>query len=561
MSDTAEIILPNPFGRDGRYEIIKQLGSGGMGAVWLASDTRLNRKVALKVCKAATTREAQERFRREAQAAAALSNPNLCPIYDFDEHDGIAYIAMAFIEGSSLGEWAERRTPDQRQVALMVAKLALAMQEAHEAGVIHRDLKPDNVAINKKGEPIVLDFGLARQLDDPRTRLTQQGAIYGTPSYMSPEQAGGDPTTINHAADIYSLGVILYELLTGDVPFRGSFTAVLAQLLHTAPEPPRQRNPAIDQALEAICLKALAKQPAKRHPSMKALAKLLIQAAKTLTKAALPIVGSQPPALPPPHRRNRNRGEIETLDIGDGVTIRFSWVPAGNFFMGAGGGSHGEKQVEIEEGFALGIYPVTQHLWQAVMGDNPSWFSRNGDGKDNVKNLDNADLRQFPVECVSWDDTQQFIASLNQKFRSRDWLFRLPTEAEWEYSCRGGASFPYDCSFHFYLDRQTNDLCSTQANFNGNYPDGDAPEWEYLQRPTTVGSYKSNRLGLYDMHGNVWEWCQDLSEEGSSDRVIRGGSWFHRGLNCRAAARLWYAPDSVDYRLGFRLARVPSVGK
>ncbi len=118
---------------------------------------------------------------------------------------------------------------------------------------------------------------------------------------------------------------------------------------------------------------------------------------------------------------------------------------------------------------------------------------------------------------------QEFIARLNERFHNAGWRYRLPTEAEWEYSCREGASSPAACSFHFYLDRQTNDLSSAQANFDGKSPDGAAPEGKYLQRPTKVGSYKANGLGLYDMHGNVWEWCQDRWEEGGSNRVLRGG--------------------------------------
>ncbi len=474
------------------------------------------------MCKAATTPEAQERFRREAQAAAALNHPNLCPIYDFDQHDGIAYIAMAFIEGSPLGEWVQQHAPDQRQSAWLVAKLALAMQEAHDNAVIHRDLKPDNVAINKKGEPIILDFGLARQLDDSRTRLSHAGQILGTPSYMAPEQALGDSTTVNHAADIYSLGVIFYELLTGTVPFRGSLMSVLGQHMNAAPEPPRKRKPGVDPALEAICLTALAKQPAERHPSMGVFAQLLNQAAETLAKAPTPVVV---PRLPPSQRRNRKPGEIETLDLGDGATIRFAWIPAGTFYMGGGGGTPGEQEVAIEEGFALGIYPVTHQQWQDVMGDNPSLFSMMGIGKDKVKGIPDADLKQFPVENVSWEQAQECIAKLNQRFSDTGWRYRLPTEAEWEYACRGAARSEADCSFHFYLDRPSNDLSSGQANFGGNYPDGNAAVGPDLERTTRVGSYQPNRLGLYDMHGNVWEWCEDLWEEGSGDRVIRGGSW------------------------------------
>jgi serine/threonine protein kinase len=280
-------VLPEMFGP---YRIVRPLGKGGMGAVYLARDTRLDRDVAIKVCTIVENPTALERFRREAKAAAGLAHTNLCPVYEFDVRDGVAYLTMAFVEGPTLSHWVKQRGKlSQRDAARLVAKLAIAMDVAHDAGVIHRDLKPSNVVINKKNEPVILDFGLARQMDDASTRLTQQGAIYGTPSYMAPEQAGGDPEKIGPAADIYSLGVILYELLTGRVPFEGTFTSVIGQLLTNAPTPIRQLNPAVDPALEAICLRALNKNPKDRPPNMKEFARLLAKLAPSLSGAAVAV--------------------------------------------------------------------------------------------------------------------------------------------------------------------------------------------------------------------------------------------------------------------------------
>ncbi len=285
--------LPQQFGP---YRILRPLGKGGMGTVYLARDTRLDRDVALKVCTLVDNPQTLQRFRIEAKAAASLSHTNLCPVYEFDVRDGIAYLAMAFVEGPTLNAWVTQRGGvSQREAAVIVAKLALAMQVAHDAGVLHRDLKPANVIISKKGEPVILDFGLARQLDDAGTRLTQQGAIYGTASYMAPEQAGGDPTQIGPACDVYGLGVMLYELLTGEVPFQGSMMAVLSQLLNNPPQPVRARKPSVDATLESICMKALAKDPADRQRSMKELAKALAQIARTVPATAKK---SGPPPLP-----------------------------------------------------------------------------------------------------------------------------------------------------------------------------------------------------------------------------------------------------------------------
>jgi uncharacterized protein (TIGR02996 family) len=175
--------------------------------------------------------------------------------------------------------------------------------------------------------------------------------------------------------------------------------------------------------------------------------------------------------------------------------MTFVTVPRGTFWMGGGGGKCGDREVTVEE-FQIGIHPVTQGQWQAVMGNNPSWCSRDGEGKDVVKEIPDTELAQFPVESISWNDTQRFIKKLNKREQPRGWLYRLPTEAEWEYACRGGATSKEECSFHFYLAEPSNDLFPSQANFNGNYPDTKDP---YLEGTTKVGSYPPNPLGIYDI--------------------------------------------------------------
>jgi formylglycine-generating enzyme required for sulfatase activity len=201
------------------------------------------------------------------------------------------------------------------------------------------------------------------------------------------------------------------------------------------------------------------------------------------------------------------------------------------------------------------------------MGSNPSCFSRNGSGAAKVKGFSDVDLKQFPVEQVSWDDVQQFLQKLNAREKGSGFLYRLPTEAEWEYACRGGATSQADCAFDFYFSEPIIDLSSDQDNFNGRYPGGNASKGKYLERTTTVGSYKPNRLGMYDMHGNVWEWCEDHNA-GDLGRLVRGGGWAVYGSDCRASIRetldacdcAWFIPPS--YRdggfLGFRLPAVPS---
>src|SRR5262249_20066917 len=222
------------------------------------------------------------------------------------------------------------------------------------------------------------------------------------------------------------------------------------------------------------------------------------------------------------------------------VLMTFARLPKGTFYMGWDGQKKGVK-TQVKEDFEIAVHDVTQGQWQAVMGNNPSYFSRQGNGRNNVLDISDEELKLFPVEQVSWNDAQEFIKKLNEKERGHGYLYRLPTEAEWEFACRGGATLEEECSYHFYFDKPTNNLSSEQANFDGNYPAGKAPKGKFLQRPTRVGGYPPNKLGLCDMHGNVWQWCADAYEDGSV-RVLRGGGWRDSGTFCRAVSRSGYAP-------------------
>jgi formylglycine-generating enzyme required for sulfatase activity len=249
----------------------------------------------------------------------------------------------------------------------------------------------------------------------------------------------------------------------------------------------------------------------------------------------------------------------------DSVLMTFVRLPKGTFYMGWDGRPGSAKKTAIKEDFEIAVHDVTQGQWEAIMGNNPrimgnnpSWYSRKGNGRNSVLDISDEELKLFPVENVSWDYAQEFIKKLNEKERDRGYLYRLPTAAEWEYACRGGATSEDECSYHFYVDKPTNDLSSEQANFNGSFPFGKAPKGKYLGRPARVGAYPPNKLGLCDMHGNVWQWCADLRYPGvvREGRVYRGGGWSSFGSGCRAADR---GPAPVDrlINLGFRLARVP----
>ncbi|MEL6106769.1 MAG: serine/threonine-protein kinase, partial [Planctomycetota bacterium] len=257
--------------RIGRYEIGEVLGEGAFGRVYRARDPKLNREVALKVptTNATKTDEATKRFAREGRAAAALRHPGICPVFELWDEGETPFIAMAFIEGETLAQRNRSRVYSSIDSVQMVRKLAIALAYAHNKGVVHRDLKPGNIMFDaEQGDPVILDFGLAHfpELDD--SVLTQSGVVMGTPTHMSPEQTRGATDEIDERSDVYSLGVIFYELLTGELPFTGSVGEVLGKIQHVNPKLPSSINPEVDSRLEAICMHAMAKEPAKRFQSM-----------------------------------------------------------------------------------------------------------------------------------------------------------------------------------------------------------------------------------------------------------------------------------------------------
>lgn len=283
----------------GRYTIQKDLGRGAMGAVFLAHDSELDRQVALKtpLGEVAEGSEFLERFRREARAAAILRHSNICPSFDVGEIDGVHHISMAFIEGKPLSEFVDENNPMPiRRAVQVVRKVASALAEAHRHQIIHRDLKPGNVMIDRKGEPIVMDFGLARSIQ-PKDgeQLTQDGIAMGSPGYMSPEQFEGDPEAIGAVSDIYSLGVMTYELLTGTLPFRGSIIQIMAQILKERPKPPSQLRPDVDARLDKICLKMMARESDRRFSSMEEVVSALTKFLKAGTEKT---VEPEPSSVP-----------------------------------------------------------------------------------------------------------------------------------------------------------------------------------------------------------------------------------------------------------------------
>src|SRR5881296_43024 len=258
----------------GDYELLEQIGRGGQGVVFRARQKSLNRIVALKVIGLGhwATEAHLKRFRLEAEAAARLEHPGIVPIHEVGERDGSCYFSMKFVEGGQLDEVVRREPMPLRRAAELIAKLARTVHYAHEHGILHRDIKPGNVLLDAKGEPHLTDFGLAR-LAETESTVTRTLEVLGTPSYMAPEQAVGNNAGVTSATDIYGLGAVLYQLLTGHPPFAGGTTYETVRLvLDTEPRQPRLWNPKIDRDLATICLKCLDKDPQRRYSSALALA-------------------------------------------------------------------------------------------------------------------------------------------------------------------------------------------------------------------------------------------------------------------------------------------------
>jgi len=316
--------IPKQFGD---YELLGEIARGGMGVVYKARQKSLDRIVALKIIlSGALASEAErKRFRSEAESSAELDHPNIVPIYEVGDQDGQPFLTMKFIDGESLAiRLRDLAVPNQRvppstaaqlqpeegdfavpakssvrerqmRVATLMSKIARAVHFAHQRAIIHRDLKPANILLDSRGEPHITDFGLAKRLTaeahvstvDPQLTLT--GSILGSPSYIAPEQASGLTKRLSTAADIYSLGVILYQLLTRELPFPGdSAMDILRQVIECEPERPRVHNPAIDRDLETICLKCLDKDPQRRYGSAEALVDDLDRWSRREPIAAIP---------------------------------------------------------------------------------------------------------------------------------------------------------------------------------------------------------------------------------------------------------------------------------
>ncbi len=674
--------LPPGLAEHPDYQIVRELGRGGMGVVYLAENRMMGRKEVLKVVSShlLNRQGVLERFLREIRSAAQLHHPNIVTAYSATRVGESIVLPMQFVDGYDLSELVEKSGPlSVAHACNFVYQAALGLQHAHEHGMVHRDIKPNNLMLARDGnKPVikVLDFGLAKVTSEGAVDggLTHEGQMLGTPHYIAPEQTVS-PQKADIRADIYSLGCALYCLLTGHPPFDAPSLYELLQAHHSMDAKPLNFiRPEVPAELAALVAKMLAKEPERRYqtpaevaqaltpffkkgnvgstgskpefsqagrpdakpatagavpvparpaaelqpapepsvrkpvetPRPEAMWKILVDFAETepVKKAApaaalnrrppwlwpamaagvlllgLVVVSKEKfivrlvPPTKPTHELPKDDDADSTLTNSIGMTLKR--VPAGEFMMGspdddkeAGGNEKPQHRVRTTRPFYLGVHEVTQTQYKAVMGNNPSFFSSTGGGKDKVVGQP---TDQDPVENVSWLDTVVFCNKLSEKeglkpfyelepgtARVPDWAgpgYRLPTEVEWEYACRANSKSRYSFG-------NSEGRLGERGWYGGNSGGQTHP----------VGQKRSNALGLFDMHGNICEWCWDGYGEhyyqvspvedprgpaAAALRVFRGGSWLDDPRYCRSALRSRDTPVSRNYDLGFRLARVQS---
>ena len=596
FDDPSGTLLMLPRGMKlGDYEVVRMIGKGGMGVVYEALFHGLDHPVtrAIKTVPplVSSNPKAISDLKREVRIAQELGHPNIVKTYNLEQIRDKTFIVMEYVKGQDLASYLDdqpdRTLPLERVIELLQG-VAEALDFAHSLNppVVHRDMKPENLLLDSRdGRLKITDFGLAREVADTMTRLSVLSQSSGTPLYMPYEQFMGDIPT--PSVDIYALGIIAYEMLNGKPPFfRGD---IMAQHREKTPRKIEGVSKSVMTALQTVLAKDQEDRYQKATIFVEALSKpsFLVcpecAEARDVERFSCPRCGNEELCLNhltdgkycpecgkavaeekrleeeerqreadrlrlarEEEERKQRKAEEQKRRTPGAITngplpvMQFAYIPGGTFLMGAPEdeeGSYGDERPQHEvtlKPFHIMTTPVTQTMWESVMGDNPSSF-KGGDR---------------PVESVSRDDIQKFLKKLNSAYPGRD--YRLPSEAEWEYSCRAGTTT------RFYTDDSDSDLKGVAW-----YADNSGNETH------PVGEKKPNTWGLFDMHGNVNEWCADVWHEdyngAPSDgsvwtkggdqgrRVLRGGSWVNYPEDCRSAYRYRYFALSSHFYNGFRL--------
>jgi protein kinase-like protein/sulfatase-modifying factor enzyme 1 len=504
-----------------RYTLVRELGQGGMGAVFLGRDVKLDREVAIKVLPP-TTRAylGSDRFQREVQLAARLSHPHIVPLFEADEVDGFLYYVMGYVAGESLAQ----RLAHQGQLPLdealrITTEVGDALQYAHEHGIIHRDIKPANILL-AGGHALVTDFGIAKSVAESEEgkTLTGTGVTVGTAAYMSPEQASGE-RRIDARSDVYALAAVLYEMLTGEPPFTGATAqAIVARILVDAPRSVRTVRPNVPVHIEQALLAGLAKVPCDRPPSAKAFIDLL-----------------SPPVAAPPVPRRWLRYVVGAAALGAaaiaialftrhptpaGVArpVGMALVPADTYPVGGGRGGRPGHAIVLDA-FYLDSTEVTVAAYQRYLDSTAAapWSTR--------------PPATWPATGILWSEAQRYC-------RSRGG--RLPTEDEWEAAARGRDGRRYPWGDRWERGRANAGSMTDTLQPVGAFPLGRSP------------------AGVEDLVGNAWEWTagDTVTSTGQVLHVIKGGAFNTAPENATAAFRS-ALPDVRPqlWNTGFRCAQ------
>ncbi|MBP5671245.1 MAG: SUMF1/EgtB/PvdO family nonheme iron enzyme [Victivallales bacterium] len=595
----------------GRYEFVRVLGRGGMGVVCLCKDMKdEGRTVALKTVPdiLRSDEASAAALREEFRGMLSLTHDGIVTVRSLEDDEFRFYIVMDYAEGETLENYLKKHPkPGLAITREVVHRLAKALDYAHEKNMVHRDVKPANVMVQIDGETVkslkLLDFGLGLRIKESVSHIS--GILTGgTPAYKSPEQWRPDlyGFKLTAKADQYALALLAYEMLDGHYPFYNFDITTFPNAVLSVPPPKIDNLPdAVNNALQ----KALAKKPEDRFDSCMAFAEALegaqpatsrsskAEIPKRQQSAVTPTPLPQPPVVtsaPQASLESVERKGNLTFKLAEDVDLEMVWIPAGTFMMGSPENELGRNRnetlhkVTLTKGFWIGKYPVTQAQYKAVIGENPSefkeivktfrpvfaepsfWQRMFGEKPKLISNeevsIEVDDSRVLPVENVSWEEAFHFCCVIHERHESElpsGYEFCLPTEAQWEYACRAGTTTALNSGLNL-MNAAGEDSRLNALGWYGKNSDG---------KTHPVGEKKPNNWGIYDMHGNVWEWCRDYWEEkyptdavtdpigpsSGSGRVHRGGSWGSYAAGCRSACRGSLDPTSHSI-LGFRVALV-----
>ncbi|MFN9597642.1 MAG: SUMF1/EgtB/PvdO family nonheme iron enzyme [Dolichospermum sp.] len=531
-----------------RYRSVRVIGEGGFGRTFLAVDKqRLDTPCVIKQflpqqSGSAALEKATELFKQEAFRLRDLGKHSHIPdLLAFFPQEGRLYLIQEFIEGKNLlDELQQKGKFSESEVKQILVELLPILQFVHDNKVIHRDIKPENIIKSSQtGALFLIDFGVSKEVGG--SVLSRVGTITGTPGYAPPEQMRG---MVFPNSDLYSLAVTCIRLLTGHFQKDDGDDLIFDSMRM---QWTWKQYVSVSQELEIVLDKMLQDLPINRFQSayevLSSLEKQIVSTSAQIQNSSISLQGFIPNTIS--SRFNPAISSTQNENLGKGVVLEMVAIPGGKFLMGSpeGQGDDSEKpqhQVTVPP-FFMGKYPVTQAQWERV-ADLPKVKI---DLRSKPSHFQGANL---PVENVSWHDAQEFCARLS---KATGKLYRLPSEAEWEYACRANTTTPY-----YFGDTITTDL----VNHNGKYG-----------KTTDVGKFYPNAFGLYDMHGNVWEWCEDGWHKNyinapiwpndsiawissNNKQILRGGSWIDlRGL-CRSACRNGNNAYYRCYDYGFRVA-------